>query len=1842
MAAPSSPPPSASPPTRGSPSALRLASGRAVPLPLDLDSFKSTPLVFDDSPPLTLDDQHPHPPARPPRSTARSPMTPDRGGQLGASQRSASGSGAAAGGQAGGSARKDRTGAARNTEAPPTSFSSSSSSTKLPLSSSSHRLPPSQSSASLSHSARPARTPSVLGYTSSSRRNGSPTRGGGQGQGGRSDQLAPPPLTATSNGAGGAGMGSSSRFLLTVVPPSHLPHDPPHPRTGPSCSGYGPPEHFRRGILVPLYPTLSSQLAAIAREYGLPSTGGLMLYLLSTSDPYSQGPMPGAAGFSGEGGPRISEAAWSLLWAQLFAEEEEMQREMQIQQEQQMMMMREEDDDATEDDEDYIPPPPVPPLPLSHSQGRGGAVDEHGVFSDEGERVSQSSDAGASGSSVYSTDGGSKSRKSSTSTSAAHHRASSVAQSGIGRGPPPSAASLISPNGAKRFTSLPSSVSHSHLRHTSRTSLRSISHAHRPLTRSSYAAYANPPMALGGRSTSYGSYSPSMLGSSLPGYGASVVVGKVEFDIHSTARGGKWYESWVAGANPATTTSATSSSAVSPSLPYPAPNDQPWQELHLPAIVASKTSTPLVPQGLVFSAPPPPPPLEPREEEDDDFTPPSRRPSPLPPISSLDFSAPDSLASSTQSRDAPDMTGMQSAVSSFSLAALAAHVPDEPEAGRTRESLRRSTVTSEMVEAQRGLPEQKEQVEDGEAETSIVDKALLLETEDEPEKEKEKEKAPSRSSSSLPSRPVSNASSFKLGSSEKGTDDTPLMEHERESDEEEHAEEVEQPYAALSDDEGAEREDEKLSYQPLAEGEVDEGSDDDSRYGEEEPAPVSQEQQQVDPLGDVFESDEATWRSLAADDSVPRLHEREQIEMTGLGILGARVVELEGQAPEGVLERHPERETLDEQGLPPPQDDVAEVAALLGSSASTKQEQEQQRQQGPLASPIRLSSSGDAAEKTGVFPPSPAQRSSSAGVDGGNSPSASSPFSKTHSPHTSISTVQFSVRPPSTIASVSPEYLPQRRQRQGWTNVPPVFDPPMSSSPSLSSLSQAGENDSPRTSALAHLDGSDSPRRPLGGTDSQRASTIGLNQDLDDLERALAELSPRAGMSARNMRSPLSAFSAVQDEEQSVEPASQPIAPPPRTSSAAATTTVSPSLSLRERPAFRYGMLSPPAELTSPVDAGEHKPFKQEQDKQKEEEPSAAALTSAMPGYEHDSPRELAASAAPLAPAAPVVQSVPAPAATAEDATVTRTPSDPIRIPRSSSLNKSETSTSSAKPPQQQLPAQLVALPTSPMPNGSTESVETTTFSPLPLSEPPLPPSPLPYVPEEPSGPPPLPPRKDTIDGEEDASFPAPPPPRSPGLRSLRSGKWGSRGKNVEVSTKPLSPELGSGQEESGAKSPLGAFFGKSTFGKAKGFFRRGDSASPDLSNPVPLPDGIVTPPVPIEAVIPPRKDSLDIAAAPVFPSRQRRPSGSVGSQPAVNEPLPPFPPSLAANTVEANTSPRPPFLAEQSQPTESFQTAQTTLYSPPSASPAPSASPSASTAIDAVSPSLLPTAAPLSPAGGSAVEVLSSPRAYSPDPFGPSSTGSPYLLASPRSDYTPQTPRAGGSTFSTSTSSSFSSAAFPPPPSAPSQPGQQQYPASAPVTPADWRFTPGGTTRAKGKGARRRLSGDLDALLNQMNEIDFGLEEVVVTGEEEKEREEKSEEKELPTFDAAPPPTSPRVVEPEPDVGEAYDGGVVAPPSPQRQDSTPLFGSGSSHDEHEPAALEVEDNLLRVANGHNRGQDSQGRPFPLSEDLSALGNMMSGMMQSPPMSPEATTSTYPSDYPVPPPVPVVAAVSTA
>lgn len=118
---------------------------------------------------------------------------------------------------------------------------------------------------------------------------------------------------------------SASRYLLHVIPPTHLaPADDdddedddggrssslsPYPKAAPGFH-----TQFFRGTLVPLQPTLQSMLGAIAREYALPSTGGMILYLYH----------------GGEMGPRITDEVWKLLWFKaLKAEREDSARTLQ-------------------------------------------------------------------------------------------------------------------------------------------------------------------------------------------------------------------------------------------------------------------------------------------------------------------------------------------------------------------------------------------------------------------------------------------------------------------------------------------------------------------------------------------------------------------------------------------------------------------------------------------------------------------------------------------------------------------------------------------------------------------------------------------------------------------------------------------------------------------------------------------------------------------------------------------------------------------------------------------------------------------------------------------------------------------------------------------------------------------------------------------------------------------------------------------------------------------------------------------------------------------------------------------------------------------------------------------------------------------------------------------------------------------------------------------------------------------------------------------------------------------------------------------------------------------------
>ncbi|KAJ6486136.1 hypothetical protein C8R47DRAFT_530030 [Mycena vitilis] len=120
---------------------------------------------------------------------------------------------------------------------------------------------------------------------------------------------SPTPSTASFNSQ------PTSKYLLHVIPPLSLPHDnssfdselTPPPST---ASGYH--TQFRRGTLVPVHPTLQSQLAAIAKEYALPSTTGLILYLVSQSTEKD---------LDDEPGPRLSEDIWRHLWTRVVKSE---------------------------------------------------------------------------------------------------------------------------------------------------------------------------------------------------------------------------------------------------------------------------------------------------------------------------------------------------------------------------------------------------------------------------------------------------------------------------------------------------------------------------------------------------------------------------------------------------------------------------------------------------------------------------------------------------------------------------------------------------------------------------------------------------------------------------------------------------------------------------------------------------------------------------------------------------------------------------------------------------------------------------------------------------------------------------------------------------------------------------------------------------------------------------------------------------------------------------------------------------------------------------------------------------------------------------------------------------------------------------------------------------------------------------------------------------------------------------------------------------------------------------------------------------------------------------------
>jgi len=122
----------------------------------------------------------------------------------------------------------------------------------------------------------------------------------------------------------------TSKFLLHVVPPRNLAQAADESQYTPlpaGASGYH--SQYERGTLVPLHQSFQGQLTAIAKEYALPSTIGLVLYLVSsTPSPNTVNPTSNRdvtlQEWENEGqGPRISEAVWRHIWIRVLKVERE-------------------------------------------------------------------------------------------------------------------------------------------------------------------------------------------------------------------------------------------------------------------------------------------------------------------------------------------------------------------------------------------------------------------------------------------------------------------------------------------------------------------------------------------------------------------------------------------------------------------------------------------------------------------------------------------------------------------------------------------------------------------------------------------------------------------------------------------------------------------------------------------------------------------------------------------------------------------------------------------------------------------------------------------------------------------------------------------------------------------------------------------------------------------------------------------------------------------------------------------------------------------------------------------------------------------------------------------------------------------------------------------------------------------------------------------------------------------------------------------------------------------------------------------------------------------------------
>lgn len=92
-----------------------------------------------------------------------------------------------------------------------------------------------------------------------------------------------------------------SGYLLSVIPPKSL------------SIKRNNHNQLNRGILLPLELSISAQRASIAREFNLPSSGGLIIYLINEVQDINNDKE-----LIDEPGPLVNEKSWKLLWKSFF------------------------------------------------------------------------------------------------------------------------------------------------------------------------------------------------------------------------------------------------------------------------------------------------------------------------------------------------------------------------------------------------------------------------------------------------------------------------------------------------------------------------------------------------------------------------------------------------------------------------------------------------------------------------------------------------------------------------------------------------------------------------------------------------------------------------------------------------------------------------------------------------------------------------------------------------------------------------------------------------------------------------------------------------------------------------------------------------------------------------------------------------------------------------------------------------------------------------------------------------------------------------------------------------------------------------------------------------------------------------------------------------------------------------------------------------------------------------------------------------------------------------------------------------------------------------------------